>query len=116
MQQQEDELRLPQHERELENERKKTEADEEQRRMEIELTKGSSRASGSQADDLESVGLRKNLEKTIGWTNSVAQQSGPRRSLSPKVVIKPPENVKQDNCDKRFNAYLKTTPLFQPGA
>ena len=77
MQQQEDELRVRQHERDLENERKKTESDEEQRRIEIESTKGSSRASGSQADDLKSVGSRCNLEQTAGWANSVAQQSGP---------------------------------------
>ena len=62
LQQQEDELRLRQHERELENERKKAEADEEQRRMVIEVTKGSSRASGSPVDDIESVGSRRNLE------------------------------------------------------
>ena len=75
LQQQEDKLRLRQHERELENERKKAEADEEQRRLEIELTKGSSRASGSQAEDFEGFGSRHNLEKTAGWANSVAQQS-----------------------------------------
>ena len=48
LQQQEDELRLRQHERARENERKEAEVDEEQRRLEIELTKGSSRASWSQ--------------------------------------------------------------------
>ena len=69
LQQQEDELRLRHRERELENARKKTEADEEQRRMEIELTKGSSRASGSQVDDLESVESKRNLERTAGWAN-----------------------------------------------
>ena len=77
LQQQEDELRLRQHEREHENKRKKAEAYEEQRRMEIELTKGSSRASGSQLDNLKSVGSRRNLERTGGWANSVAQHSGP---------------------------------------
>ena len=55
LQQQEEELRFRQHEWELENERKKAEADKEQRRMEIELTKGISRASGLQAEVLESV-------------------------------------------------------------
>ena len=112
MQQQEDELRLRQHERELENERKKAEADEEQRRMEIELTKGSSEALGLQVDDLESVGSRRNLERTAGWANSVAQQSSPSRLPSPNVVINPPKNVTQDRGDKRFSAYPKTTPLF----
>ena len=53
MQQKEGELRLQQHERALENERKKAEEDEEQRRLKRELTKGSSRASGSVADEIE---------------------------------------------------------------
>ena len=51
--------------------------------MEIELTKGSSRASGSQVDDLE-------------WANSVAHHSGPSRPISPNFVIDPPKSVKQD--------------------
>ena len=116
LQQQEDELHLQQHERELENERKKTEADEEQKRIEIELTKGSSGASRSQVDDLESIGSRRNLERTVGWTNSVAQQSGPSRPLPPNVLIDPSKNVTQDRSDKSFSTYPKTTPLFQPGA
>ena len=115
LQQQEDELRLRQHERDLKNERKKAEAHEEQRRMEIELTKRSSRASGSQADDLERVGSRRNLERTAGLENSVAQHSSPSRPLSLNVVIDPPKNVTQERIDKRFSAYPKTTPLFQPG-
>ena len=84
--------------------------------MEIELTKGSSRVSGSQVDDLESVGSRRNLERTAGWANWVAQHSVPSRPLSPNVVIEPPENVTQDRGDKRFSSYPNTTPLFQPGA
>ena len=107
---------MRQHERELENERKKAEDDKEQRRMEIELTKGISRASGSQVDDLKSVGSRRNLERTAGLANSVAQHSGPSRPLSPSVVIEPPMNVTHDRGDKRFSSYPNTTPLFQPGA
>ena len=110
MQQQEDELRLRQLERELENKRKKAETDEEPKRMENELKNGSSRASGSQADDLENVGLRRNLERTAGWTNSVAQQFGPIQPLSP------PENVTRGGGDKRFSAYPKPNSLFQAGA
>ena len=53
MQQQEDELRLRQNERGLENERKKAEEEEEESRMKLELTKGSSRASGSVAVEIE---------------------------------------------------------------
>ena len=45
---------------------------EEQRRMETELTKGSSGESASQVDDFESVGSRRNLERATGWANSVA--------------------------------------------
>ena len=115
MQQQENELRLRQHERALENERKKAEEEEEERRMKLELTKGSSRASGSVADETESVGSKRNHEKTSGWAESVAQQSVHRRPLSPNVVIDPPANVTKDRADKRFSTYPKTTPLFQPG-
>ena len=115
MQQQEDELRLRQHERALENERKKTEEEEEERRMKLELTKGSSRASGSVADEIGSVGSKRNHERTAGWAESVAQQSVHRRPLSPNVVIDPPTNVTQERVDKGFSTYPKTTPLFQPG-
>ena len=79
---QQDKLRLRQHERELENERKKAEADEEQRRLEFELTKGSSRASGLQAEDLGSVRSRGKLERTAGWADAMAQQYGPSWPLS----------------------------------
>ena len=115
MQQKEDELRLRQHERALENKRKKAEEDEEQRRLKLELTKGSSRASGSVADEIESVGSIRNHERTAGWAESVAQQPATRRPLSPNVVIDPPTNVTQERVDKRFSTYPKTTPLFQPG-
>ena len=115
MQQQEDELRLRQYERALENERKKAEEEEEERSMKLEPTKGSSRASGSVADEIESVGSKRNHERTAGWAGSVAQQSVPRRPLSPNVVIDPPTNVIKDRADKRFSTYPKTTPLFQPG-
>ena len=84
--------------------------------MENKLTKGSSRASGSQVDDLESVGSRRNLERTAGFANSVAQHSSPSRPLSPNAVINPPKNVTQDRGNKCFSAYPKTTPLFQLGA
>ena len=115
MQQQEDELRLRQHERALDNERKKAEEEEEGRRMKLELTKGSSRASGSVADEIERVGSKRNHERTAGWAESVAEQCVPRRPLSPNVVIDPPTNVTKDRADKRFSTYQKTTPLFHPG-
>ena len=110
MQQQENELRLQQHERALENESKKAEADEEQRHLKFDLTKGSTRASGSVADEIESVGSRRNYERTAGWAESVAQQSVPRPPLSPNFVIDPPTNVTQDRVDKRFSTYPKTNP------
>ena len=84
--------------------------------MEIELTKGNSRASGSQVDYLGSVGSRRNLERTADWANSVAQKSSPSRPLSPHTVIDPPKIVTQDRGDKRLSSYPKTTPLFQLGA
>ena len=114
MQQQEDDLRPRQHERALENEKKKAE-EEEERRMKLELTKGSSRSSGSMADEIESVGSKRNHERTAGWAESVAQQSVHRRPLSANVFIDPPTNVTQERVDKRFSTYPKTTPLFQPG-
>ena len=83
--------------------------------MKLELTKGSSRASGSVADETESVGSKRNHERTAGWVESGAQQSVPQRPLSPNVVIEPPKNVAQDRVEKRFSTYPKTTPLFQPG-
>ena len=115
MQQQEDELRLRQHKRALENERKKAEEEEGERRLKLELTKGSSRASGSVTDEVESVGSKRNHKRTAGWAESVAQQSVHRRPLSPNVVIDPPANVTKDRADKRFSTCPKTTPLFQPG-
>ena len=83
--------------------------------MKLELTKGSSRASGSLADEIGSVGSKRNHERTAGWAESVAQQSVHRRPLSPNVVIDPPTNVTQERVDKGFSTYPKTTPLFQPG-
>ena len=115
LQQQEDELRLRLHERELENERKKAEADEEQRVLKLEPTKGSSRASGSEAGDLEKVRSRRKPAISQDWLKSVAERSGPSRPLSPNVVVEPPKNVTQDRSDKRFSTYPKTTTLFQPG-
>ena len=80
--------------------------------MEIELTKGKSRASASQVDNLEIVASRRNLERTAVWAKSVAQYSSPSRPLSRKVVINPPKNITQDRGDKLFSAYWKTTLLF----
>ena len=76
-QQHEDELRLRQHGRHLENKRKKAEEDDEQRRLKLELTKGSSKTPGSVADEIESVGSKRNHERAAGWAESVAQQSFP---------------------------------------
>ena len=75
-------------------ERKKAEADEEQKRLKFELAKGSSRASGSVADEIESVGPRRNHERTGGWAESVAQQSV--------------------SSDHYLQALLSTQPVFQP--
>ena len=65
-------------------------------------------------DEIESVGSKRNHERTAGWAESLAQQSVPRRPLSPNVVIDPPTNVTQDRIDKRFSTYPKTNPLLQP--
>ena len=97
MLQQEDKLRLRQHKRASENGRRKAEDDEEQSPLKLELTKGSSRASGSVADEIESLGLGRNQGRTSEWTESVAQQSVTRRPLSSNFVIDPPTNVTQEN-------------------
>ena len=114
MQQQEDELPLRQHERALENERRKAEAEKEQSRLKIELTKGSSRASRSVADEIESVASRRNQERTAVWAEPVAQQSVPRRPLSSNFVIDPPTSVTQDRVDKSFSTYPKKNYLAVP--
>ena len=67
LRQQEQELRLLQRERELDNERKKAEAEEQLRHLQIKLTKGSLRASGSVVDDLESVRSRTKTRITPRW-------------------------------------------------
>ena len=112
LQQQKDELRLRDHERALENERKKAKTDEERSRLEVEMTKGSSRATALQADYFKSVRSRRKLEITDGWEDSVAQQSGPSRPL-PHNVIDHPKSFTQDRGDKRFGAHPKTSPLSQ---
>ena len=66
------------------------------------------------ADELESVGSRRNHEKTARWAESVAQQSLSIRPLSLNVGLDPPTSVTHDRVDKRFTTYPKTTPLFQP--
>ena len=43
--------------------------------MKLELTKGSSRASGSVADEIESVGSKRNQERTARWAEAGAEQS-----------------------------------------
>ena len=67
------------------------------------------------ADEIESVGSKRNQERTTGWAESVVQQSVPSGPLPPNVVIDPPSNYTQDRFDKRFSNYPKTNPLFQPG-
>ena len=71
--------------------------------MKLELTKGNSRATGSVADEIESVGSKQNHERTAGWAESVAQQSFPQRPVPRNVVIDPPTNVTKDRADKRFS-------------
>ena len=112
MQLQEDELLLRHNERALENERKKAEADEEQRRLKFELTKGSSRAYGSVADESESVGQDAIMKKQPGGQN----QGLNSLSLDGhylQTLLSP--NFTQDRVDKRFTTYTKISQLFQPG-
>ena len=113
---QEQELRLRQRERELDSERKKAEAEEQQRHAQIELIKRSCRASGSVVDDTENLRSRTKTRITPSWLKTVAEDSGPNRPLSPDCVVDPPKIGTQDTGDKRFSAYPKTTPLFQPDA
>ena len=63
--------------------------------MKLELTKGSSRASGSVADENSGV-----------VSNSGVDQNETKRSH---------QQMSHRRVDKRFSTYPKTTPLFQPG-
>ena len=116
MKPQEQELRLRQRGRELDNEGNKAEPKEQQRHLQIELTKGSSGASGSAVDDTECVRSRTKTRITPIWLKTVTEHSGPSRPLSPDCVVDPPKSGTQNTGNKRFSAYPKTTPLFQPGA
>ena len=66
LKQQRQELLLQEVGREHEQERKKAEADEEQRLPMLELTKGGSRASRSVAAEIEKVGSKRHQEKMEG--------------------------------------------------
>ena len=112
--QREDELRLWQHERAPENKLKKAQANEDARRLKLEPTNGSSRASGSMADEIERVETRRNHKRTAGWEESVAQQSVSRRPPS-RIWIDPPTIVTQEKVDNYFSTYPKISPFFQPG-
>ena len=114
MQQQEDKLHLRQHERAVKNERKKAEADEEQSRLKLELTNGSSKASGSVAEDIANIGSRRNHKKTARWVQSVAHRSVPRPPLSPNVVTDPTANVTQNRVDKSITL-TKNYPAVPTG-
>ena len=74
-QEQQEERRLRQREHKLENE-KKAEAGEEQRLLKLELTKGSSRASGSVADELDVIdqdAIRKGQQgRQDQWLNGLS--------------------------------------------
>ena len=94
----------------------KGELDKQQSHVNLELSEGSSRASGSVADEIQSVGSGRNQERTGGWAESVAQQSGIRRPKypirSPLCIIDPPTNFTKARDGNVFSTSQKIIPLF----
>ena len=70
----------------MKKKKKKADAVEELKLLKLELTNRCSRASGSVADEIESVAWKVNNERTTRWTKSLAQRSVPSRPLSQTVL------------------------------
>ena len=97
------EMELRKRERELELERKKAEAEEERRQLEIEQKRGSSRASGSIANDVESHGSSKKHGYTKDWIQELPDPGYTPPALSPKIAVDlPKKTFPQVEKDKRL--------------
>ena len=92
-QRQQQELEMRQRERELEYERKEAEAEEERRQLEIEQKRGSSRASGSIANDVESHGSSKKQGYTKDWIQGLPDPGYTPPALSPKIAVDLPKKT-----------------------
>merc|ERR1711894_70100 len=94
------ELEMRKRERELENERKKAEAKEELRELEMAQKRGSSRASRSVADDIESMGSSKKHEFVDDWTRNLPkQQTPPPQPHTPEIIIDHPQTKTKEGAD-----------------
>ena len=103
-------------ERELENERKKAQAKEELRELEMAQNRGSSRASRSVADDIESMGSSKKHEFVDDWTRNLPkQQTPPPQPHTPEVIIDHPQTKTKEGAeDKRLTTFFTFPPTFAP--
>ena len=100
------EMEMRKRERELENERKKAEAEEERRQLEIEQKRGSSRASGSVANDMESNGSSKKQGYTKDWIQELPDPNYTPPALSPKIAVDlPKKTFPQVEKDKRLQTF-----------
>ena len=110
------EMEMRKRERELENERKKAEAKEELRELEMAQKRGSSRASRSVADDIESMGSSKKHEFVDDWTRNLPkQQTPPPQPHTPEVIIDHPQTKTKEGAeDKRLTTFFTFPPTFTP--
>ena len=108
------ELEMRKRERALENERKKAQAKEELRELEMAQKRGSSRASRSVADDIESMGSSKKHEFVDDWTRNLPkQQAPPPQPHTPEVIIDHPQTKTKEGAeDKRLTTFFTFPPTF----
>ena len=107
------ELKKRKHERELENERKKAQDEEERRQLELEQKRGSSRASGSIANDVESHGSSKKHGYTKDWIQELPDPNYTPPALSPKIAVDlPKKTFPQVEKDKRLQTFFGFQKLW----
>ena len=117
LERQHQELEMRQQERELESERKKAEADEERRQFELEQKRGSSRASGSVANDMESNGSSKKQGYTKDWIQELPDPNYTPPALSPKIAVDlPKKTFPQVEKDKRLQPFFRFPEALEESA
>ena len=111
------ELKKRKQERELEIERKKAEAEEERRQLEMEQKRGSSRASGSIANDVESHGSSKKHGYTNDWIQELPDPNYTPPALSPKIAVDlPKKTFPQVEKDKRLQTFFRFPEAVEQAA
>ena len=117
LERQHQELEMRQRERELESERKKVEADEERRQLELAQKRGSSRASGSIANDVESNGSSKKQGYTKEWIQELPDPNYTPPALSPKIAVDlPKKTFPQVEKDKRLQTFFRFPEAVEQAA